>query len=58
MAELEAEVRWHVHNGMRPDERKANVSGLESSNGQLEASSAKRRIHLGTDLPKVPRVRS
>ena len=57
MAELEAEVRWHVHNGMRPDERKANASSLEGSNGQLEASSAKKRTRLGSDLPKEPRVR-
>ena len=56
MAELEAEIRWHLHNGMQPDEHKANGSSLEGSNSQLEASSAEKRIRLGTDAPKVPRV--
>ena len=57
VAELEAEVRWHVHHGMRPDECKANASSLEGSNGQVEANPTKKRIHLGNDFIKVPRVR-
>ena len=56
MAELEAEIKWHVHNGMRPDEHKANATSLEGSSGQLEARSAKKRFRLGTDSPKAPRV--
>ena len=56
VAELEAEVRWHVHNGMQPGEHEARTTSLESSIGQLEASSATKRIRLEADVPKVPKV--
>ena len=56
VAELEAEVRWHVQNGMRPGEHKASARSLESSIGQLEASSATKRICLENDVHKVSRV--